>query len=47
MNPNKEYHDLNPGHSPATRDSIIFRGLSGIGGLDYWTGILDWNSGTA
>jgi len=21
--------------------------LSGIGGLDYWTGILDWNTGMA
>jgi len=34
------------------RVSVIFAispkrpsGLSGIGGLDYWTGILDWNTG--
>ena len=24
-----------------------FARLSGIGGLDYWTGILDWNTGMA
>jgi len=26
---------------------LVWRRLSGIGGLDYWTGLLDWNTGMA
>jgi len=25
----------------------LLKWLSGIGGLEYWTGILDWNTGMA
>jgi len=35
MNPNKEYHDLNPDYSPATRDSILEGCLE----------LVDWNTG--